>query len=321
MSVVTQTDSSVGFGRGSTENRLTRRRIYILPTRVGVMFVFVLGTMLLGSINYNASLGYVLTFWMLSLALVSIFHTYRNMVGLNVVSGRANSVFAGELATFELTLVNEAKYARHGVMVRFTASAKEDTPFEGAALLRTDVRPSDRLQLSLPVRAQKRGWLQLGSVTVSTRFPFGMFRAWSNLDTQQSAIIYPTPQGSPHLPIDESVSGSDGVSGGRGNDEYAGLRSYQVGDSMRQIHWKAAARTEELTVKEFEGTVSAHLHLDIENVPGSTESRLSQLCLWVLEAEAAGGCYGLNLGGLQLAPSRGETHMHRCLTQLALFGD
>ena len=81
-------------------------------------------------------------------------------------------------------------------MVRFTASAKEDTPFEGAALLRTDVRPSDRLQLSLPVRAQKRGWLQLGSVTVSTRFPFGMFRAWSNLDTQQSAIIYPTPQGS-----------------------------------------------------------------------------------------------------------------------------
>ena len=320
MTAVPQTESSAGFGSGPIENRLTRRRIYILPTRVGVMFVFVLGTMLLGSINYNASLGYVLTFWMLSLALVSIFHTYRNMVGLNVLSGRAKSVFAGELATFDLTLANEAKYARHGVMVRFTADSKEDRPFEGAALLRTDIQATDRLQLSLAVRAEKRGRLELGPVTVSTRFPFGMFRAWSNLDTQQTAIVYPTPEGSPHLPMNQSVSGAEGVSGGRGNDEYAGLRAYQVGDSMRQIHWKAAARTEELTVKEFEGTMSADLHLDIENVLGSTESRISQLCLWVLEAESAGVRYGLNLGDIQLVPSRGESHMHRCLTQLALFG-
>ena len=41
---------------------LNQRRIYIMPSRQGLAFVFVLILMLLGDINYNLSLGYVLTF-------------------------------------------------------------------------------------------------------------------------------------------------------------------------------------------------------------------------------------------------------------------
>ena len=41
---------------------LDRKRIYILPTRRGLLFAVFLLVMLLGSINYALSLGFVLTF-------------------------------------------------------------------------------------------------------------------------------------------------------------------------------------------------------------------------------------------------------------------
>ena len=41
---------------------LTQRRVYILPTRQGVAFGAVLVVMVLGSINYQLGLGFVLAF-------------------------------------------------------------------------------------------------------------------------------------------------------------------------------------------------------------------------------------------------------------------
>ncbi|MGD8886577.1 MAG: DUF58 domain-containing protein, partial [Gammaproteobacteria bacterium] len=53
---------------------LTQRRIFILPTRQGILFAIVLVIMLIGSINYNNSLGYLLTFLLASVAVVSILY-------------------------------------------------------------------------------------------------------------------------------------------------------------------------------------------------------------------------------------------------------
>ena len=44
------------------QGTLTQRRIFIIPTKQGFTLCFVLVLMLLGDINYNLSLGYVLTF-------------------------------------------------------------------------------------------------------------------------------------------------------------------------------------------------------------------------------------------------------------------
>ena len=48
---------------------LDRRRIYALPTRYGILFAVMLFVMLLGSINYNNSLGFLLTFLLASMGL------------------------------------------------------------------------------------------------------------------------------------------------------------------------------------------------------------------------------------------------------------
>src|SRR5512135_1452982 len=77
---------------------LTHRCVYILPTRHGLMFAFVLALLLVGSINYAVGLGFAFTFLLGGLGLVSILHTYRNLAGLTLHPGKCEPVFAGQTA-------------------------------------------------------------------------------------------------------------------------------------------------------------------------------------------------------------------------------
>jgi uncharacterized protein (DUF58 family) len=49
------------------------------------------------------------------------------------------------------------------------------------------------------------------------------------------------------------------------------------------------------------------------------EGRLSQLALWVIEAERAQRPYGLRLPGTEIPPAIGQSHFHQCLRTLSLF--
>src|SRR5437762_13970637 len=60
---------------------LKRSRVYILPTRFGVVFAAMMFAMLLGSLNYGASLGFMLTFLLAGLALVLMHHCHGNLLG------------------------------------------------------------------------------------------------------------------------------------------------------------------------------------------------------------------------------------------------
>jgi len=94
---------------------LTQQRIFILPTRYGVGFVLVLVIMLTGSVNYSLSLGFILTFLLGSMGIVSIVHAYRNLADLRVSIARAEPVFAGETAHFPVHLQNPSRQGRFSV--------------------------------------------------------------------------------------------------------------------------------------------------------------------------------------------------------------
>src|SRR3989339_626615 len=80
--------------------QLNQRRIYILPTRQFFGFAFVLVLMLLGDINYNLSLGYVLTFLLATTGGLSMLYAFRNLAQLEIHAGYVEPVFAGEQARF-----------------------------------------------------------------------------------------------------------------------------------------------------------------------------------------------------------------------------
>jgi len=160
-----------------------------------------------------------------------------------------------------------------------------------------------------------------GPLRIFTRFPLGLFHAWSNVELDAKALAYPKPDGSRlPLPSMEPRSGT-GVESGIGEDDFLGLRPYRPGDSPRQIAWKAVARERGVPVKVFSGLAEVEMWLDWDLMPGmETEARLSRLTRWVLAAEAAGLHYGLRLPGLTLPPGRGAAQREECLRALALHG-
>ena len=316
------------------EHVLDRRKVYILPTRAGWMFTGCLATMLLGAVNYNNSLAYLLTFALTSLGLVSILHTYKNQVGLRIRVARAPPVHAGELATLELDVSNPLPNPRLGLMLRFDTGARSgllppcesktdqrSAAFTGWQLLRFDVPACDSMRVSLSLATHVRGWLIPGTVTVSNRYPFGLFRAWSNIDLNVRLLVYPVVGGDPRLPAHIGDGAGEGGGAADGVEDFNGLRPYQIGDSPRRVHWKLAARSRELPVKLLTGGGGARMSFAFAQVSGSLEQRLSQLALWLTQAQQLGHSYALELPTLRTEVACGPAHLQRCLRALALYGE
>ena len=292
---------------------LVHRRVYIVPTRLGWLFALTLLILLIGSINYALSLGFALTFLLAGMGLVGMVHTARNLARMAISVGRAEPVFAGEAAQFRIYLEARGAFDRPAILARHVKSRSQ---------LVVDVPVGGTTEVVLAVPAERRGWLPLGRVMLETRFPLGTFRAWSYVEPDARCLVYPRPERSP-LPAASAESASGGMrSPVPGNDDYAGLRAYQLSDSPRHVAWKAVARSEDMLTKQFSGEAAAELWLDWSRLPGGlgVEQRLSRLAGWVLAADRAGQPYGLRLPGTQVGPGRGDRHRAACLQALALHG-
>jgi uncharacterized protein (DUF58 family) len=293
---------------------LRHRRVYILPTRLGLLFGGALGVLLVGSINYALALGFALTFFLAGLGIVGIVHTARNLAQLGVSAARADPVFAGEPAQLRLVLASRARHDRPQILVRHLGS--------GAQCV-VDVAPHGSTEALLAVRASRRGWLPYGRILLESRFPLGLFRAWSHVEPAARCLVWPRPIHGP-LPLAQApASAGTTRAHARGTEDYAGLRSYQRGDPPRHLAWKALARSDELLTKQFNGEAAAELVLDWALLPDGcgVEERLSRLCGWVIAAEREGLRYGLRIPGREIAPGRGAAHRAECLAALALYGE
>jgi uncharacterized protein (DUF58 family) len=98
------------------------------------------------------------------------------------------------------------------------------------------------------------------------------------------------------------------------------VRSYRLGDSLRRVVWKKAARTDELVSRDTSESMNRELWLDFESAGLSeTEARLSRLAAWVLAADRLGVAYGLRIPGVDLPPGQGEAQRRSTLEALALW--
>ena len=290
---------------------LVQRRIFILPTRAGIGFAFILMLMLAGSINYNLSLGYVLTFLLGSVGFSAMLHTFRNLAGLRIKAAKTAPVFAGDTARFGVCLENPSPTARCSLALARKDSEPDVFDIPGASAITATAR----------VSTTRRGALRAGRLTLFTRFPVGLYQAWAYIELDEHCVVYPRAA-PPGLPL-PALAASSGEAGGRenGREDFAGLRQYHPGDSSRHIAWKASARDGILLTKQFSGHTASDLWLSLDLAPAQldTEGKLSCLTRWILDAHAGGNAYGLKLPGSVVPLGRGETHRDRCLEALALL--
>ena len=290
---------------------LVQRRIFILPSRYGMIYIAALFLMLTGAVNYSLSLGFVLTFLLAALGVNSILHTFRNLAHLRIAPGKAPPVFAGDHARFMLAFNNV------GALDRFSIGI---TP-SGGATVYTDVPARQSVSVGVAIPAPNRGILMPDRLTIDTLYPLGLCRAWAYAEPEMRCIVYPRPEAA-HVPLPLPAAHAGlGVAHGSGQEDFAGLRSYHPGDSPRQIAWKAAARGQGLLTKQFSGRADTELWLEWKSTPASfnVEARLSRLARWVIDAHAAGLSFGLRLPGVTVPPAPGNAQYDRCLEALALY--
>lgn len=290
---------------------LVQRRVFILPSRQGVVFMVLLIMMLTGSVNYNLSLGFVLTFLLGAMSIITILHTFRNLAHLQLTPGRVHPVFAGDTAHFTIRIENPSAADRYSIGI---SSNDSDTIF-------CDVQSQQSVFPTVPIPAPRRGLLRPGKLTLFTRYPLGLYYAWAYFEPAMHCVVYPRPaEPGLALPSAESSTGQGAVSG-LGLEDFAGLRQYHPGDSLRHIAWKAAARGQGLLTKQFSGHAQTNLWLSWELLPPrmSLEDKLSHLARWVIDAHARGLAFGLRLPGTTVGIASGGAQRERCLEALALF--
>src|SRR5262249_7639492 len=151
---------------------LTQRNIYIVPSRAGFAFGAVLMLLLIVAINYQLSLGFALTFLLAGSAAASIQMTHGSLRGLTLHLKPLAPAFEGDAAVLEVVVTNPGG-PRLGVGfgidlgVRPIPLAYAEIPAQGQA------------SVHLSWLAPHRGLHALPVLRAESRYPFGLFRAWT----------------------------------------------------------------------------------------------------------------------------------------------
>ena len=304
---------------------LTQRNVYILPTRPGLMLGLTLLVLLIAAINYQLSLGYLLTFLLAGTALVGMHVCHATLRGLAMNLIAPSPHYAGATATFDIKLTNSRRSVRHGIGLSVLAPgdiegprdsqrhwAWTDVPGEGSSLVQVAFTPAHR------------GLHRLPTLTAETRFPLGTFRVWTIWRPAAQVMVYPAPEAMPPpLPPGEPRAQGAGVATrAQSSGEFDGVRAYRRGDPLKNVLWKKAAKTDNheggLVVRDTQQAQRHELWLDFSQTGApDVEARLSRLCAWVLQADTLGLDFGLRLPALEIKPGNGEAHKRQCLEALA----
>ncbi|WP_332823659.1 DUF58 domain-containing protein [Ramlibacter sp.] len=293
---------------------LTQRNVYILPTRPGFMLALTLLVLLVGSINYQLNLGYLLTFLLAGSAVAGMHVCHATLRGLTLNLLQPPPQFAGASATLSVVLGNGRNKVRHGIGLAVLDATHEDH------WTWTDVPAQGSCTVQVAFRPERRGLHRVPPLTAETRFPLGTFRVWTVWRPAAQVLVYPRPEPMPPpLPAGEPRSGGTAMSQVQNTGEFEGVRAYRRGDPLKLVVWKKAAKTDELVSRD---TLQAQRHElwldDAQTGLSEREARISRLAAWVLQADKLGQDYGLRLPGQTVKPGNGEAHKRRCLEALAL---
>jgi uncharacterized protein (DUF58 family) len=291
-----------------------RKLPLVYPTAGFAGLLFVLGAMWYAASSQNNAAVYLLFFALTAVFLVSIPHTLINLAGVTVTLESVQPAFVGQEVSLPLEIMNDSRGTRHGIELALSGSNGERQ--------RIDYIPAHKAtRVTLRFPARQRGEHKVGTLCLTSAYPLGFIRFLKKFASSQTYIVYPKPAGDVRLPS-SFVRRRDGRSlteFGEG-DHFAGTRAYMTGESQRHIDWRAVARGQPLMTKQFTAEAEGVVYLDFSALDfADVEERLSQLALWVIEAERARRPYALRLLRTEIPPAVGQPQFHQCLRALTLF--
>lgn len=294
--------------------KISRRELYILPTRTGWYFALILAALFGIAVKFDNQAAFMMLFMLAAVGLVAMIYTHNNVVNLQLSAHSSSPVFVGEVARFPVTITNPSNKPRHSVW--FVCAGFHQ-------VMTIDKSGSETITAELPTL--QRGYYVCEPIILSSQFPIGVLFCWSKrFISGQRCLVYPQPLDLVPLTEDGSAAGKQETNQVviTGNEDYRGMKAYQAGDRIRDIHWPSVAKTQRLVTLEYENQSFASQNLSWFALPNNmpVEDKLSQLCFWVMQAERQKVRYQLELPGNTIEFDTGNTHYHECLRTLALWG-
>ncbi len=316
--------------------RLTQRNLYILPTRAGWSFAVVVMVLLLASINEQINLGYALAFLLGGAGMAALYQTHGNLQGVSLRLQSLHSVHAGEVLRLPVALNNHhRRLGRFGLQISVDTRHLPRDLAQASPTQHLDLSKGSEGSVEVDAPTVQRGWLNLPRLTIETRYPLGLFRAWAFWRPESRVLIWPAldPHAPPlpDLPAQNAMEPHAQAALARDADMPEGLRDHRRGDPLRWVAWKKSSRAiangSNLVSREPTGGRSPDRWLDYELSPGlknlALEARLSRLASWVVQAEQEasrnGPVYGLRLPGVSVPCGNGPHHVRHCLDALATW--
>ncbi len=292
--------------------KLTQKRIFIIPNKIGLLYIILIGLVFVTGVNYQNNLIFSLSVLLVSIFITAIVSTYQNLSGLVITSGHVNAVFAGKTTELNIRLEHSGRKNKQGLWLGFDRQNAESVLVgAGHSHLTINYKPTDR------------GYFNVPRLTLFSRYPLGILTCWTWLRLKFDGVVYPQPVFTPYQYVGETQQGDEASDSiiTAGIDDFHGFKNYQAGDSLKHVAWRQFAKSGVLLTKEFEQAQAQGHWLDWSALPGiSVEARLKILCGWVVRSFEEDREFGLILPNQKIALGRGDVHRDICLKALAVYG-
>jgi uncharacterized protein (DUF58 family) len=120
----------------------------------------------------------------------------------------------------------------------------------------TSLPAATETELSVTVTPLRRGYIQFIGAIIARPDPFGLYRAFARVLTQDALLVLPRRYPVPDIQLPGSrryQQGGVALASSVGDaQEFFALRDYRQGDPLRHIHWRSWARRGEPIVKQYQ---------------------------------------------------------------------
>lgn len=299
--------------RGTAEQRAAR--ITVRWNRHTLALAAMLAAMWYAAAAQTNGAVYLLAFACAGMAVLSWLHARANLRDIDLQTGDLILNQHAGCYRIPFRLVSRSRRVVSGIEIA-VAGAK-------APVFVGQLKPAETFHSELQIPAAAFESDAPVTLVLRSLYPLGFFTAGKSVPLVQGRRAQPFPKGNlPLPPLVKAASTSSaggtgtGTRGSAGNDDFAGVRGWQPGDSPRHIDWKAVARERPLMTKQWAGSQEMAAILDWSATPLADEEKPGQIARWMQDCEAGGTLYSLVLPGQSIPAGSGPHHMKKCLDAL-----
>jgi hypothetical protein len=296
--------------RSGNPHVLDSKNIYILPSKFGCVYAVLVLSLLTGAINYQISTIYLMTFLLAVIGLFSAWETHANIKDLSIQFISMEDVQQGRPAQLIL-LIKSGHRKRFSLEFQIGLQPKINLDL---------LTINQGQQIILPVETTLRGFFPTPRVTLSSRFPFGIFCAWSYIYFDEHYYVYPQAldPGFWPLPIAQEQHISQSF---LGQDEFYDLKQVEnPWHEPNRIAWRIAAKGQGWYHKIMNSSHGEYWLFRLNDLKEEgLETKLQHMSYWLYEAEANNYVYSMKLADEFYEFSQGKEHLKSLLRQLALY--